>query len=120
VRPIGFKNWIPASAGMTEVRVIGGIMKDPSVYILASNRNGTLYIGVTSDPIQRIWDHKHDTLEGFTKRYGIHMLVYIESHDAMSDAITREKQLKKWNRAWKLKLIEDKNPNWEDLYDTLI
>jgi putative endonuclease len=94
-------------------------MKDPTVYILASKRNGTLYIGVTSDPIARIWDHKRDVVEGFTKKYGVHILVYLESHETMDGAITREKQLKKWNRAWKIRLIEEQNPNWNDLYDTL-
>lgn len=89
------------------------------VYILASQRNGTLYTGVTSNPVKRVWDHKHDMLDGFTKRYGVHSLVYYEVHDDMHTAITREKQIKKWNRSWKLRLIEAQNPNWEDWYDAL-
>ena len=95
-------------------------MKTPCVYILASGRNGTLYIGVTSDPIKRIWEHKGDFVEGFSKQYGVHMLVYFELHDRMEDAILREKQMKKWNRAWKLRLIEERNPHWRDLYDELV
>ena len=94
-------------------------MKEPAVYILASKRNGTLYIGVTSDLVSRIWQHKEDLLEGFTKKYGVHLLVYYEWHDDMDAAILREKQLKKWNRAWKLRLIEEKNPDWTDLYESL-
>ena len=95
-------------------------MKEPAVYLLASQRNGTLYVGVTSDLVRRVWEHKNDLADGFTKEYGVHTLVYVESHGAMIDAIVREKQLKKWNRAWKLRLIEQLNPNWDDLYDTLI
>ena len=90
-------------------------MKRPCVYILASERNGTLYIGVTSDLARRIWDHKTDAIEGFTRKYGVHILVHVEFHETMVDAITREKQLKKWNRAWKLRLIEQANPTWRDL-----
>jgi putative endonuclease len=95
-------------------------MKQPVVYILASQRNGTLYIGVTSDLAQRIWQHKNDVFEGFTKKYGIHLLVYFEQHDDMENAIIREKRLKKWNREWKIRLIEEKNPDWHDLYDSLL
>jgi len=94
-------------------------MKQPAVYIMASQRNGTLYIGVTSDLVQRIWQHKHNVVEGFTKKYGVHLLVYFELHDDMEAAIIREKRLKKWNRDWKLRLIEEKNPNWDDLYDSI-
>jgi putative endonuclease len=93
--------------------------KQPAVYILASKRNGTLYIGVTSNLIQRIWEHKHDLIEGFSKRYGIHNLVWYELHENMESAILREKMLKEWKRAWKLELIEGSNPNWNDLYDTI-
>jgi len=93
--------------------------KEPAVYILASQRNGTLYIGVTSDLVQRIWEHKLDQVEGFTKKYHVHLLVYYEHHDDMDSAIRREKQLKKWNRAWKLRLIEEKNPEWNDLYEEI-
>ena len=90
------------------------------VYLLASKRNGTLYLGVTSDLPKRAWEHKNDLVEGFTKRYGIHQLVYYELHEDMVSAITREKQLKKWNRAWKLELIEEKNPEWKDLWDEIV
>jgi len=94
-------------------------MKQPVVYMLASQRNGTLYIGVTSNLVQRIWQHKNDVFEGFTKEYGVHMLVWFELHDDMENAIIREKRLKKWNREWKLRLIEEKNPEWKDLYDSI-
>ena len=90
--------------------------KEPTVYILASRRNGTLYIGVTSDLIQRIWQHRQDMAPGFTQKYQVHILVYFEHFQTMDEAILREKQLKKWNRAWKLRLIETKNPNWLDLW----
>ena len=94
--------------------------KWPSVYILASVRNGTLYIGVTSDLVKRVWEHKNDFVEGFSKRYCVHSLVWYESHETMESAIMREKQLKKWNRAWKLRLIEGANPDWQDLYESII
>jgi putative endonuclease len=95
-------------------------MKKPCVYILASERFGTLYIGVTSDLIKRIWAHKSDTVEGFTKKYRAHTLVWFEQHEAMDSAISREKALKAWNRDWKLNLIESMNPDWRDLYPELI
>ena len=95
-------------------------MKQPAVYILTSQRNGTLYVGVTSDLVKRIWEHKHGVTDGFTKKYAVHMLVYYELHGDMAAAISREKQLKKWNRAWKLRLIEEKNPDWDDLYDSIL
>jgi len=79
--------------------------RNPAVYILASKRNGTLYIGVTTDLMKRVWEHKQDMVEGFTRKYEIHTLVYFEQHDEMAEAIRREKQLKKWNRAWKIELI---------------
>jgi putative endonuclease len=88
----------------------------PAVYILASKRNGTLYIGVTSNVLQRVWQHKNDMVEGFTKRYNVHRLVYYEQYTDMMEAILREKQLKKWNRAWKIELIERENPEWRDLW----
>jgi putative endonuclease len=91
-------------------------MKQPCVYILASKRNGTLYIGVTSNLVQRIYQHRTDAVEGFTRSYQVHVLVHYELHDAMENAIVREKQLKKWNRKWKLELIEEKNPEWRDLW----
>ncbi|OVE78268.1 hypothetical protein BVX98_00920 [bacterium F11] len=93
--------------------------KQPCVYILANKRNGTLYIGVTSDLIKRIWQHRENLVEGFTKRNQIHHLVWYEVHSLMEHAIRREKQLKKWNRQWKLRLIEERNPNWTDLYEAL-
>jgi len=94
--------------------------KQPTVYILASKRNGTLYIGVTSDPVKRIWEHKNNMVEGFTKRYAVHQLVWYELHDSMESAIQREKQLKEWKRRWKIELIERANPNWQDLYHTIV
>lgn len=94
-------------------------MKQPAVYILASQRNGTLYIGVTSNLVERIWQHKNGVHEGFTKQYNVHTLVYYELHDDMLAAITREKQLKKWKRDWKLRLIEEGNPGWRDLWEDI-
>lgn len=91
--------------------------KRGTVYILASRRSGTLYVGATSDLLKRVWMRKHAVIEGFTKQYGVHRLVYFEEYDDIRDAITREKRLKKWNRAWKLWLIEEANPMWADLYD---
>jgi putative endonuclease len=92
----------------------------PAIYILASKQNGTLYIGVTSDLAKRAWIHKNDIVEGFTKKYGVHRLVYYEMHPEMTSAIMREKQLKKWNRSWKLELIESKNPEWNDLWNDIV
>ena len=94
-------------------------LKRPCIYILASDRNGTLYVGVTADLARRIWLHKTGQLDGFTKRYAVHRLVYVEFHETMEAAIVREKQIKKWWRAWKLELIEKTNPQWQDLYDLL-
>ncbi|WP_334189390.1 GIY-YIG nuclease family protein [Noviherbaspirillum sp.] len=89
------------------------------VYLLASARYGTLYVGVTSNLIKRVWEHRESIADGFTKEYGVKQLMWYEMHtDAMS-AITREKQIKKWNRAWKIDLIQKENPYWRDLYDTL-
>ena len=93
--------------------------KEPCVYILASKRNGTTYIGVTSDLAQRVWMHKEGLVEGFTKRYGVRMLVWYEPHETMIEAITREKQLKRWKRDWKFRLINESNPGWRDLYGEL-
>ncbi|MCX6717779.1 MAG: GIY-YIG nuclease family protein [Candidatus Taylorbacteria bacterium] len=90
-------------------------MKNYFVYILASKKNGTLYIGVTNDLNRRIYEHKKNLVEGFTKKYNIKTLVYYESTNSIESAINREKQFKKWNRKWKLKLIEEKNPMWLDL-----
>jgi putative endonuclease len=89
------------------------------VYILASRRNGTLYIGVTSDLAKRVWRHKEGFVAGFTKDYAVRRLVWFEQHDSAEGAITREKQLKKWNRDWKIELIEDRNPYWNDLYEEI-
>jgi len=94
--------------------------RQPAVYILANKRNGTLYVGVTSDLIKRIWQHRNNAMQGFTNRYTVHQLVYYELHDTMESAITKEKMLKNWKRAWKLQLIERSNPNWQDLYGTII
>ena len=93
--------------------------KQPAVYILASKRNGTLYIGVTSDLVKRIWQHNNNLADGFTKQYQVHLLVWYELHHTMASAITREKRLKNWKRKWKLNLIEAKNPDWRDLYDDI-
>ena len=94
--------------------------RQPVVYILASRRNGTLYIGVSSQVIKRVWQHKNEMIEGFTAKYDVKMLVYYEIHESMYEAITREKQLKKWKRAWKIGAIEAMNPGWRDLYDDLL
>ena len=94
--------------------------KHPCVYILASRRNGTLYVGVTSDLVKRVWEHKNDLVEGFTKRYGVHTLIWYEPHETMISAIGREKAIKEWKRRWKLELIERSNPEWRDLYADLL
>ena len=86
------------------------------IYILANKRNGTLYIGVTSNLVERVYEHKNNMIEGFSKKYNIHKLVYYEITDDIKSAIRREKQLKKWNRKWKINLIENSNPEWRDLY----
>ena len=90
------------------------------VYILASQRYGTLYVGVTSDLVKRVWQHREGVVDGFTKKHNIKRLVWFEAHEDVIAAITREKQIKKWNRSWKIKLIQAKNPYWQDLYDELI
>ena len=89
------------------------------VYILASQYNGTLYTGVTSDLAKRIYQHKNALVGGFTKKHSVDKLVYFEQHDDIKEAITRERQIKKWNRTWKIKLIEKDNPDWDDLYDNI-
>ncbi len=94
--------------------------KQPAVYILSSKRNGTIYVDVTSDLVKRVWEHRNNLVEGFTKRYGVHQLVWYELHESMDSAIRREKRLKDWKRNWKLQLIESTNPNWEDLYPMVI
>ncbi len=88
-------------------------------YMLASKRNGTLYIGVTNNLLKRVHQHKNDVTEGFTRKYNVHSLVYYEVFNRIQDAITREKQMKKWKRQWKMELIEKSNPNWEDLFESL-
>lgn len=90
------------------------------VYILASQRNGTLYVGVSNDVMRRTWEHKNDLAESFTKKHGVHILVWYEFHEDINVAIAREKRLKRWNRAWKIKLIEEHNSGWNDLYDRLL
>lgn len=90
------------------------------IYIIASKKNGTLYVGITSNLVKRIYEHKHKLVDGFTKKYNIHRLVYYEVFTDINNAIKREKQLKEWKRKWKLELIEDKNSNWRDLYGEII
>ena len=107
---------IPAKAGTQSAVDMDTVY---AVYIMASRRNGTLYTGVTSDLLKRVWMHKHDVLPGFTSKYKVHRLVWYEIHVDVREAILREKRIKEWKRAWKLKLIEDMNPDWEDLYDGL-
>ena len=94
--------------------------KQPAVYIMASKRNGTIYIGLTSNLVKRIWEHKNNMVDGFTKRYNVHQLVWYELHQSMESAIIREKRLKNWKRIWKLKLIESSNPKWQDLYNRIV
>ena len=95
-------------------------MKQPCVYILASRRNGTLYTGVTSDLVQRIWQHKNDLVKGFTQKYRVHTLVWYEVHATMESAIGREKATKEWKRVWKIELIEALNPEWRNLYEEIV
>ena len=94
--------------------------RQSAAYILASKRNGTLYVGVTSDLIKRVWEHKNNVVKGFTERYSVHQLVWYELHETMESAIRKEKMLKNWKRAWKLELIERSNPNWWDLYEEIV
>ncbi|MFC1495203.1 GIY-YIG nuclease family protein [Thermodesulfobacteriota bacterium] len=96
------------------------IERQPAVYILASKRNGTIYVGVTSDLVKRVWEHRNNVTDGFTKKYDVHKLVWYEIHSTMESAINREKRIKKYNRKWKLDLIEKMNPDWMDLYETII
>lgn len=95
-------------------------MKSPTIYILTNKPNGTLYVGVTSDLIGRVWQHKEHLADGFTKKYDLTKLVYFEQHQTMESAIIREKQLKQWNRDWKIRLIQEKNIEWLDLYSSLL
>lgn len=94
--------------------------RQPAVYILASKRNGTLYVGVTSNLVQWVWQHREHLAEGFTKEHDVTRLVWFEMHDSMEAAISREKQIKKWNRAWKMRLIEEANPYWNDLFEQIV
>jgi putative endonuclease len=103
---------IPAQAGIQAV-------DKPFVYILASKRKGTLYVGVPGILRERIWEHRNDLVEGFTRKYGVHRLVYFEEHSDIASAIVREKQIKKWNRPWKVELIEAGNPEWRDLWNDI-
>nr|WP_101925512.1 MULTISPECIES: GIY-YIG nuclease family protein [Luteimonas] len=90
--------------------------RQPCVYLLASDRNGTLYLGVTSNLVQRVWQHRTSAIDGFSARYDVHYLVWFELHERMESAILREKRIKKWNRAWKTRLIDEMNPSWRDLW----
>ena len=94
--------------------------KQPCVYILASKKNGTLYVGVTSNVLKRVWEHKNDLVDGFTGQYGVHHLVWYEIHETMESAIRREKAIKAWKRQWKIEEIQKMNPDWIDLYDSLL
>jgi len=94
--------------------------RQPCVYILASKCNGTLYTGVTSNLLKRVWEHKNDLVDGFSKKYGVHTLVWYEMHETMESAIYREKCIKGWERAWKIERIGKINPGWLDLYDELV
>ena len=98
---------------------MNGESEHPAVYIMASGRNGTLYIGVTNNLVGRVWKHRNDQMDGFTKQYRVHTLVWYEMHESMTAAILREKRLKHWNRQWKLNLIEKRNPQWDDLWTTI-
>jgi putative endonuclease len=95
------------------------IAMQPAVYLLANRPHGALYVGVTSALVERVWQHRTGVVEGFTRRYHIHLLVYFELHATMLQAIRREKQIKEWKRAWKVALIESMNPRWDDLWPTL-
>ncbi|GBE42407.1 GIY-YIG nuclease superfamily protein [bacterium BMS3Bbin10] len=93
--------------------------RHPCVYILTSRRNGTLYTGVTGDLPKRVWQHRQGDISGFTRKHGVHILIWYEMHETMEAAIMREKQIKEWKRAWKLELIEAGNPEWRDLYEEI-
>jgi putative endonuclease len=109
---------VPAKAGTQGWRrAVDG--KHPCVYILASQRNGTIYVGVTSDVVRRVWEHRSGAVPSFTEKYKVYILVYAEFHETMEAVISREKQIKRWKRVWKLELIEQNNPQWRDLYDEL-
>ncbi len=105
---------MPAKAGIQKMKPFGSY-----VYIITNKRNGTLYTGVTSNLQKRSWEHKEGAVDGFSKKYGLKILVWYEVHDDIEQAIIREKQIKKWNRKWKLRIIEEMNPDWKDLYEYL-
>jgi len=113
---------IPAQAGIQDINSKQGkkggwlMEKQPCVYPLASRKNGTLYVGVTSNLIKRVWEHKRNVVPGFTGKYSVRSLVWYELHEDMTSAIQREKAIKNWKRAWKIRVIEEKNPQWRDLY----
>jgi putative endonuclease len=109
---------MPAKAGIQNNKNM--IDKNPCVYIIASKRNGTLYTGVTSHLIRRITQHKQEVIDGFTKKYGVHILVWYELHQTMESAILREKCIKEWKRSWKIRLIMEVNPGWHDLYNSIL
>ena len=92
----------------------------PCVYILASKRNGTLYVGATSNLVRRVWEHKNNVVEGFTKRYSVHNLVWYEAHPTLNSAYWRERAIKEWQREWKVQLIEEANPDWLNLYESIL
>jgi len=94
--------------------------RQPAVYLLASKMNGTLYVGVTSNLVKRIWEHKNNLVEGFTKRYEVHDLVWYEMHETMLSSIAREKAIKNWKREWKIRSIREMNPEWKDLYLSIV
>lgn len=94
--------------------------RSPCVYLLANGMRGTLYAGVTSDLVQRVWQHQNDLVDGFTKQHGVHILVWYELHETMESAIIREKAIKAWKRAWRIELIESHNPQWRDLYPDIL
>ena len=102
------------------IRNLGMNIKQPVVYILASKKKGTLYVGVTSNLVKRIWEHKNNIVEGFTKKYSVHNLVWYELHDSMISALNREKTIKNWKREWKITRIEESNPQWDDLYKSIL
>lgn len=106
---------MPTFVGMAGNRM----EKGGFVYIMASRRNGTIYLGVTSDLPKRVWEHQEGIIKGFTQRYGCKMLVWFERHEDIEEAIKREKQMKEWKRAWKLRVIEEMNPGWDDLFETI-
>ncbi len=113
---------MPAKAGIQNAAPNGILraMRQACVYILANKRNGTLYVGTTNNVARRVWEHKSDAVDGFTKRYGVHRLVYAEFHETTPLAILREKQIKNWRRAWKIEINEQTNPEWRDLYEEML